>query len=871
MASLGALLRLCFLCVVILMAACSSGGEPMDREDQSPPNVSITSSQATQFSEYVLSGEATDDVAIEELAYRVNGSSDLSLLEIDGRFAGFAELEPGVNTIEVEARDAAGNETLETISVVYTPDPDLPDPSEPGGRSAFTVIDQALADGEIDEETAILYRVYAAFGDDRLPNELDVGGLMDAGAVLRDARERFDTLSPEAQQAIGPYFIPPIYEGTWYRDVGVEDSAPIDGPKGNAPLGCEEDPGRYWQYVQTGKIRVWHNTLRPNHGQIAFAVLNALETKAWPKLSALMGRTPPIDSVEQEITQDGCSDHYDVYIVELQPDEQGDLPFWAYTEAHSNSSDCEPWPSYMVVAGNNAVASQRRQYAMAHEFMHSLQYAYRTCLSDALEWITESTAQWAIDYVEPNAIDPVKSPKHFEHLYAHSYFEALDKPLHRGNKDHAYGSYIWPLFITKTQGESFIPQLWNDIGQTRDLPTLLSTMNDLIPGGFHQQFPEFMLRAWNQEPVWTAKPQSNFKTWDSMTVAPSSAMAAGGTEISAHLDGQKDRKILLTLGIQPLAAKVVHIRFDDPKVRSALLSNGYSFELKEGGGFGGQFPQADSTVYASELDEEARKGRHVWALVKRDGSWIEHAYDLTEVAFVTICQDVPDESVEEMILIFTNARWEDTEPAQPVGLAPRIFVSNMGCGAWIGDGSLEVRTNEVGLTQNLDVSFDDLKFTRTTRTITGALSGGSQSNFLGDIIPSKTTRYRLASAEVPWTVSGTRQEGAEVCTLSGSGSFDLADSTSSSLSVDPFLNGSLDMGLIYRSYRIELQFGPSADAVMDSCFGSLPLSVGLSAGPRDTPAGDFLVSEDGQQMQMSWTINDATYTLDLKSAELLEL
>ena len=73
---------------------------------------------------------------------------------------------------------------------------------------------------------------------------------------------------------------------------------------------------------------------------------------------------------------------------------------------HDGSSPCKPWPSYMVVAGNSSASSQRRIYATAHEFMHSLQFAYQSCLAeDSLRWVVESTANWAIDHVHKNAID----------------------------------------------------------------------------------------------------------------------------------------------------------------------------------------------------------------------------------------------------------------------------------------------------------------------------------------------------------------------------------------------------------------------------------------------------------------------------------
>jgi len=220
-------IALLFAALTVLGACSSSGGESTPSEDQSPPMVSITSPATSELAEYVLSGEAADDVGVVELAFRSNQSSERPLLEVEGRFGSFVALEVGDNTIEVVARDAAGNETSSAITVTYRPEPETPPLDEPGGPNSLSAIDQALADGEIDEESAILYRVYAAFDDDRLPSELDVGGLIDAGSVLRDANERFETLSTPAQEALRPYFVPPIYAESWYRDPLGANSAEL--------------------------------------------------------------------------------------------------------------------------------------------------------------------------------------------------------------------------------------------------------------------------------------------------------------------------------------------------------------------------------------------------------------------------------------------------------------------------------------------------------------------------------------------------------------------------------------------------------------------------------------------------------------------
>jgi len=840
------------------------------RSDTTPPTVGITTPPASDVEAYVVGGTATDDVDITELSYRVNGSEPQPLIVIDGQFGGFVALEEGDNTIEVIARDAGGNETIDIITVVYTADPNEPEEPDFTGPSSITQIDAALSAGDVDEETALLYRLYAAFGDGRLPANLRAGGYIETGAILRSTRTQLDSLSPAVREIAESFFIPPIYEGTWYRDAG-EPGALSKGRKGE-PLGCDATG---WDFHETDKLRVWWSTLRPGHANIAFAVLNELATKAWPKLTALMDRTPPLDSNEMAIVNDGCSDHYDVYIEETQPSSDGSLPRLAYVTDHDGSSGCDPWPRYMVVAGNKSVKTQRRIYSMAHEFMHSLQFAYRNCLAgDSVRWLTESTANWAIDHVYPNAIDPKYAPSHFEHAYAQqTYLNSPDKPIYLVDGEHEYGAYLWPFYLTKVYGDSLIPDLWAGIGQTEDLQSVLQTMNGLIPGGFHEEFPEFMLLVFNDQAVWEARDGFNFEAWDNMTVSPANATPTKGlTEVSAHLDGGKDRHILMTLGVEPLAAEMFHIKFDEPAVHSAMFSNGFTFDLKNGAL--PDLPTPNGTDYAKRVTAEEKKGRHVWALVKQDGAWLDEPFDLTDVAFVSICQDEADESVEELVLIFTNANWEDEAPATSKGLAPRLFVSNVGCGPWVGDGRFEIKINEPDHTENTFANFTNLEFRRSSLSVRDALRGRADFEFSGNIVPFTNfagigfgATYALSAATVAWGVSRTRTSAMQTCVANGGGMFDENDQLAPALFlVSPYVTESFGQGSFYRSFQIQLAIGSNTPVVTDSCSGPEPFGVILAGGLRDTPLGDFQVSADGQAIDAEWSAEGASFELHLEAS-----
>src|SRR4051812_496405 len=79
-------------------------------------------------------------------------------------------------------------------------------------------ITPAESSGRISGPTALLYRVYAVYGDDALPPEYRAPRLGLAGTeVMRDIDERYATLPSDVAAAIAPYRTPPGYEGSWHE------------------------------------------------------------------------------------------------------------------------------------------------------------------------------------------------------------------------------------------------------------------------------------------------------------------------------------------------------------------------------------------------------------------------------------------------------------------------------------------------------------------------------------------------------------------------------------------------------------------------------------------------------------------------------
>ena len=105
----------------------------------------------------------------------------------------------------------SGSDVATSTLTVYRTDGASPDPT------GDALIDAALAKHLIDAETALVYRVFALFGDERLPAAYE-GAPSSAPQhlLLRELMTTIGTLSPAAQSVLRPFLLPPIYIDSWF-------------------------------------------------------------------------------------------------------------------------------------------------------------------------------------------------------------------------------------------------------------------------------------------------------------------------------------------------------------------------------------------------------------------------------------------------------------------------------------------------------------------------------------------------------------------------------------------------------------------------------------------------------------------------------
>lgn len=584
-------------------------------------------------------------------------------------------------------------------AVVMPPAPPVPPTSE-------SLIDDALKAGSIDEETALTYRVYSAFDDERLPAQYrgDDTGIVDT-MVLFELRQRLDSLSPGTRQALEPFLIPPIYQESAHapRSEGR--------PYGPAILCGSISDHFQWIDSSNGEVRVWWPLDLAQGDVIARRIAEEIDNVIWPKAKAVFGdRTPPSDVNE---TCNGGNGKLDIYLTHSKGRWEA-VPYGA----------CGPTASY-VIAGDPAGGQQ----TVAHELAHVFQCAYKlgyTCLNRfPNHWWVEATAQWFMDETYENG--------QMEQRAANRFLKTTHLSLEDKKYDRQYGAYLFAQYMDKQHGGSaLITQTWEQMTQTDPVTAL----NRVLPGGFEKVWPEFALYLWNRDPV------AKFKEWDQLQEG---ARGSENTTPAGRLDDHFTSASSAGTSLLALPAlSAVYDRFlFSTDARAVAFYNGLGFKLNKRVP---NHPLTKHMIYLTEAAADAsKKGATIQALIKRNGAWLA-PQDWTGRDVVSMCLQDPNQRTEELVLIISNSDIDPNRLLRPESLAPHLVVTNMACSAWTGTASF------VGRWKSLE---------RLTTNWTFSATPTGVASFLGGYLYYTATASQAWMAESPphcrvRTTSGTR-------------------------------------------------------------------------------------------------------------------
>ncbi len=403
--------------------------------------------------------------------------------------------------------------------------------------SSDDLIDQALAEGKIDSETALIYHVYATFGDDRLPPQYrgdDSGGPPDGGVPI--VQSMLDSVSPQARSLLQPFLIPPVYEDSW---MGAQAAGAPAGD-GHGLSTCSVAPdGWDCRDASVADVRVWWQTQYPQDEAQAEAIATAMDSSIWPPLTALMGQ--PLSDAGSPY--DGGDGRVDIYLVDTTRSMAIDHP----------NPGCEKTPAYINLKRGESLST------LAHEFMHVLQWGFdvaQGCVYQAgggYNWLGEATAQWAADYVYPAV--------NWEHPTAAWYMGAPGLPLETADDAHEYGAYLFFQYLTKFyDSEQIVRTIWNKAAQYGSLQAI----NEAIPGGFEERWPAFAACLWN------APPSDCFAQWDGLTQTLADSITAEDVDMGA---ATLNRSLELTVSVEHMAANYRRFTFTDDRIKGVTFKN----------------------------------------------------------------------------------------------------------------------------------------------------------------------------------------------------------------------------------------------------------------------------------------------------------
>ena len=493
--------------------------------------------------------------------------------------------------------------------------------SQAAGMTSEALIAAAFKRGEIDAETALLYRVFAAFGDAQLPTKYrgDDSQVV-GGPLMFEVLGRFASLKPATQATLRPFLLPPSAPGSWLELQAASQRLSSASTMPAARIAWATT------CATSSHIKIWYHANVPAAADTARRICDEMEQTVWPRLTGLMGRSPLSDVNE---ANNGGSEKFDIYLLE-----QGTTSAIGY---HTGRFDQQP--TYIMINRNHY---QREE--LARLFMEALLYGYKMVgvgleISDELLWDLYATPVWAIDFVY--------GASNREHRYAQPYLDQASRSFVglggvATGGDWEQGHYLLPFYLARYGAT---PQVIAETWRLGEQQPHLAAMNTAI-GGFVSKWPDFALYNANRGVM-------NLYQVDDHLLA----QAKPDLDAAVTFDGAPAKRYTMPAQVEPLAAEYYHFTFSDASVRSVLFTNPFAPEL----GGGSPYVQVQA-LYQTEGNK--------WTID-----------DWTDKHFVPFCRDLIAERVTELTIIVSNSDWEGKKTLEPFQPAT-LDASNVACRGW---------------------------------------------------------------------------------------------------------------------------------------------------------------------------------------------
>lgn len=389
------------------------------------------------------------------------------------------------------------------------------------------LVARAVAAGKLSPQQGLVYRVFAAFGDRRLPAAYAGDDAAHEDTVMREVAESWSQLSAAQRKQVQPFFTPPAAKGSW---ASASSSAPASA-SGDAPTcGTGRFAARGWRSIarRGGHVRIWwHATQQARFAKQAQALLAEADDKIWRQLWDVFNREPLPDGGERCFH--GGDAKLDVYLTT-----RSGAGAKAVTISYPGS--CSETPAFIVF---NAGGSAPTRWELAHEMTHAIQYAFpmASCAASA-NW-DEAVATWGGQYVYPR-----DDQEHRFKWFMQEPGEAL--------ADATYDGWVFPYALEQLYGPGVMERIYQAAATKRGM----YAVDAGIPGGLAKAYPEFAKLAWNHDPV---KP--SFWEWDGFDPVPEDehGIEIAPQQVDLGVAGQAEAN--LKLPQKPLSRAYKQLKF----------------------------------------------------------------------------------------------------------------------------------------------------------------------------------------------------------------------------------------------------------------------------------------------------------------------
>lgn len=577
------------------------------------------------------------------------------------------------------------------------------------------LIDDAVAAGTLTEVQGLTYKVFAVFGDDRLPagyrgTEPD---LASGTGIMTELALKYDTLSQAAKEEVYPFLLPPYVENSWYNR--YPRPLPRTGRAGRVSRTAAAVGAPSWKWVTNGKVKVWYDEdLQINHAdgssttfqELAEGILDAVGGTIWPKLEQLMEKEPPSDAGVAPPAlpspdygyKPGSLDASGALDIVLAHGMNAS----GYTHPYKTT---HPTPTFITIDAVMWPLGDEKTPGLvqiaAHELMHSWQFSYSKKENPlSYYWVMEATAAWTEDYVYPDA--------NSEDRYAAWYLDTTRLPADDQTGFRQYGLYTafsyWTNGDTAKAPPTMVKRVWENadtmssieaVDESHPLPAELPT--DALP----HQFTSFFERFWTDALVaaWNRGADGYFFKKDKLT---NGARVSPNKTTAVTLGGQADKVYFLddldgsgALELPYLSGRYYHFVFPEDSARTVVINDGLRTKLELMADNDGTLVYAGEPVLPDDSNPllDPVEGAEWRILTKIDGVWAEWRPPFTipgqslygtMPGMVSFCRDAKAERLQELVIILANSAPDKSIVVKPPELPPLVLVSNLACYGWEG-------------------------------------------------------------------------------------------------------------------------------------------------------------------------------------------